>query len=43
MGTTMAMKIMSWNRIQHRKKKDAEDNEDDQQEEDVRLMKLMTM
>ena len=37
----MAMKMMSWRRIQHRRKEDADENEDDQQDEDVRLMKLM--
>lgn len=35
------MKIMSWRRIQYRRKADADENEDDEREEDVRLMKLM--
>ena len=39
----MAMKMMSWRRIQHRRNEDADENEDDQQDEDVRLMKLMKM
>ena len=37
------MKMMSWRRIQHRRNEDADENEDDQQDEDVRLMKLMKM
>ena len=36
----MAMKMMSWRRIQHRRKEDADENGNDQQ---VRLMKLMKM
>ena len=43
MGMRTAMKMMSWRRIQQRRKEDADDTEDDQQDEDVRLMKLMKM
>ena len=39
----MAMKMMSWRRIQHRRTEDADKNGNDQQDEDVRLMKLMKM
>ena len=34
------MKMMSWMRIQHCRKEDADENEDDQQDEDVKLMKM---
>jgi len=35
--------MMSWRRIQHRRTEDADENGNDQQDEDVRLMKLMKM
>ena len=43
MGMRTAMKMMRWRRIQQRRNEDADDNEGDQQDEDVRLMKLMKM
>ena len=50
----MAKKMMSWRRIQHSRKEDADENEDDQQDEDlsreadeadedVRMMKIRRM
>ena len=39
----MVMKMMSWRRIQHRRKEDADANEDDQQDEDVRMMRIRRM
>ena len=36
----MAKKMICWRRIQHRRKEDADENADEQQDEDVRLMKM---